>query len=58
MGRVVNRLDDDWSDNFGGGCSDLWNPPDWAHNQWLALDKAPHIVRESRRAKTKAVPSR
>jgi hypothetical protein len=60
MNRVVNRLDDDWSDNFV--CDDddpveevdwSWNPPDWAKNQLGARPR----VRESRR-KVKAVPAR
>jgi hypothetical protein len=58
MGRVGGyRLDDDWSDNFGPDHEDisLWNPPDWAENQWQAK---PPKVRESRRVKKTAVPSR
>jgi hypothetical protein len=57
MGRVVNRLDDDWSDNFAYDDPLLsvnwsWDPPEWAENQ-LGVD-----VRESRRSKKKAVPAR
>ena len=37
MVRSTNRLDDDWSDNIGCDYPDLWNPPDWAENQWMAL---------------------
>jgi hypothetical protein len=59
MGRVVNRLDDDWSDNFAYDdplhtVDWSWNVPEWAENQLGAKPQ----VRESRRSKSKAVPTR
>jgi hypothetical protein len=54
MGRVVNRLDDDWSDNFAYDDPQhtpdwSWNVPDWAGNQLGATVREPAALKRSRR---------